>query len=106
MKTLPEHPAVPGLDFWTGPRSRTNLSVKSSSAINTSSLKLEGNEQMMKFREFVKRRRAKATSSKRTDQSSLHATEPDYQVKPKNDTVLIGADCAPLPIPARPGEVG
>jgi hypothetical protein len=64
---------------------------------------------MMKFREFVQKRRAKSIRSKGVEQSIHQGVEPDNQVRANDKRVLIGIDGSNLPpamIPPRVGEIG
>ena len=64
---------------------------------------------MMKFREFVRKRRGKTVTSKGTEQSVHQGLDSDSQVRTNDTRVLIGIDPSSLPpaaIPPRFGEVG
>jgi hypothetical protein len=64
---------------------------------------------MMKFRQFLQKRRGKTVTSKGVEQSIPPGVEPDNQVRANDKRVLIGIDGGNLPpvtIPPRVGETG
>lgn len=64
---------------------------------------------MMKFQEFLKKRRAKTATSKGAEQSVHQGVDTDNQVRPNNNRVVIALDGSNLPpatIPPRVGETG
>jgi hypothetical protein len=61
---------------------------------------------MMKFREFLKKRKAKTTTSKGVEQSVHQNLEPDNQVRANNTRVLLGIDDRDLPPAVIPPTVG
>ena len=64
---------------------------------------------MMRFREFVKKRKAKTIKSKHAELPGHQGVVPDNQGEPNDNRVLIGAndsDLPPVVIPPRLGDAG
>jgi hypothetical protein len=51
---------------------------------------------MMKFRDFLKKRKAKTTASKSAEQSAHQNLEPHNQVRANDNRVLLGTDDSEL----------
>jgi hypothetical protein len=61
---------------------------------------------MTKFREFVKKRKAKTTTSKGAEQSVHQDVQPDNHVRANDTRSLLGADDRDLPPAVIPPTMG
>jgi hypothetical protein len=61
---------------------------------------------MMKFRQFLQKRRGKTVTSKGVEQSGHPSLEPHSQVRANDKRVLIGIDGSNLPPAVIPPTIG
>jgi hypothetical protein len=61
---------------------------------------------MLKFREFLRQRRRKTTTSKGEDEFGHQSLEPDNQFRASDSRVLIGTDNGRLPPAVIPPTIG